>query len=209
VAQRRIEAGHGQVVRLLTGAETGDGVPAVLPVPARMTVAGRVAVGIVLVAASATGLAAIVLLWTEDTPGWWFSALFTVFISLLLVALWLGYGFSIRAARRERVLAGQWSAALPGVSASPGRIARRHLGFSEDGDVTQLELTVSLPDGTMLAAQWYTRQGTPKLMPDRVPEVGAAVRVWRMPVPSPDAPLVVDAVLNAAAAPENGAGRGS
>ena len=181
---------QGHVVHLLE--QWGDGTP-----PADLRTAGamkaltRAVLAVLLVVASIVTVVLVWVLWTNETPGWWFSLLFTLFLVGMAVALWAVCAAAIRTGRERAVARTRWSESLGRVRYTPGTIVARDVSTIEDGTVSAFELTVDA--GDRLTAEWRPRFVKP-LLQTQVPGVGAAVRVWRSPDAPADHPLVVEAL---------------
>lgn len=180
----------GRVVRFVEALDEAAP-PERLPVPHRMPPVARVVVALLLAIGTAGGISGIVLLWTEETPGWWFSALFTVFIGALVIVAWVAFAGSIRVAGDERAAAAAWQATLGGVRSEPGTIAGRGVRLGEEGGVNAFEVTVTptATDGTTVTARWEPGNGIRTLLQPQVPGIGSAVLVWRADA---GGPVVVD-----------------
>jgi len=180
----------GHVVHLLQ--HWGDAAaPETLRIRPRLGSASRAALAVLLFIASAIAVFLIAILWVFETPGWWFSLLFTVMIGGLTCALWFGYIGAIRSGvRRENAIA-RWAELA--VRASDGVIVARDVVTSDDGSVPRFELTVRTELGTVMSGQWVAQHGRYLLQP-QVPGVGSPVRVWRDEQGLDTDPLVIEAL---------------
>ena len=122
----------GHVVHLIERFDAAEHAPESLLLPKRMRTPGRVMFALVGLVATAGAVAALVLLWTDETPGWWFNLIFTVMICGIPVVVWAILIGSIRDARAERAFEETWQehrhrarAASPGSSRSPRRVDAR------------------------------------------------------------------------------------
>ncbi|MFD6054568.1 hypothetical protein [Agromyces sp. NPDC060279] len=172
-------------------ADPGATAPAALRLPRRLGTGGRIAFVVVSLAASAGTATGIVLLWTEQTPGWWFSLLFSVLLGALGLMPWLVLLGSITAARQDVAAQTAWRTARERATASSGRVVARRTQLAEEGTPTSFELDVELADGSRLTAEWQLERATQRLLQSQVPGVGAAARVWRA-AGMPEAPVVVE-----------------
>lgn len=172
-------------------AAPGATAPAALRLPRRLGTGGRIAFVVVSLAASAGTATGIVLLWTEQTPGWWFSLLFSVLLGAMGLVPWFLLAGSIGAAREDREAQAAWSAARGSAAPTAGRVAARRTRLAEEGTPTSFELDVELADGSRLTAEWQLERAAQRLLQSQVPGVGAAVRVWRV-AGMPEAPVVVE-----------------
>lgn len=182
---------EGHVVHLLQ--HWGQAAPpASLRVKRKLGPSARVALVLVLSVAAILCLASIIALWTNPTPGWWFSLLFTVMLGGLCLALWGAYFGAVRSgADRERAAA-RWTETLGAVRARSGVVSARSVGTTEDGSVSQFTLTVRTEDGATVAGVWRPRTKRP-LLQSQVPGVGASARVWSVPAAATTAePLVIE-----------------
>ncbi|GAA4399247.1 hypothetical protein [Tsukamurella soli] len=134
----------------------------------------------VMVAVSAVGtvigLAGLSVLWTQPMPGWWFTAVFTVMIVVVLAGFWAAYLTSIARARRERDSARAWTTRCAGARMAAGRVTARDVALAESGGVSGFTLEVTPDAGPPLTARWHG--GAERLLQTQVPDIGAPVRVW-------------------------------
>ncbi|MGW4523619.1 hypothetical protein [Amycolatopsis sp. NPDC004378] len=181
----------GQVVVLVD--RWPDPVPPVeLPVRRPLRTISRVVVVTLLVLAAAVGVGAIVLLWTEPSPGWWFSLLFTLVFTALVVVLWIAY-FAAVARSAERVRArSRWAEANGRVELLDGTVSARTVSTIEDGGVDSFTLIVDTAKGPMCATWERATSRSPMLFQAQVPEAGARARVWRLQDAGGDAPIVIE-----------------
>lgn len=166
--------------------------PVVLPVRRALRAGSRVILVTLLTLASIAGAEMIFSLWTMSTPGWWFSLLFTIVITALVVALWLGYvGSVVQSAERVRARA-RWADATDRIEQLGGSVAARTVSTIEDGGVDSFTLTIDTPAG-LVSAMWERPTArSPMLLQTQVPGVGASARVWRIRDADADAPVVVE-----------------
>jgi hypothetical protein len=191
----------GSVVRLVTSMP--DSPPAELPIPPRMGPTGRRLAYLGCLLATVLTVGFSILLWVSDTPGWWFSALFTVFFAVLCLTFWGVVEASVTAGDAERDAARVWARALPGVVGQRGVLADRHVALSDEGGVSSFDVAIELDDGGTVTARWLPGREAPTLLQPQVPGARAAARVWRDPQTA-GAPVVVD-LLDPTAAPALGA----
>lgn len=160
-----------------------------------MSTAARVTYALLLVAASVLCCYLVFLLWTSETPGWWFSLLFTVMLVGLTVALWAVYLAAIRTGNERERARSRWLESVEQVQPSTGVIVAREVNTLEDGVVHRFELTVASPSGDRVHGLWQGRlSGVPRVLQSQVPGVGASARVWRSPHATEDDPLVIEAL---------------
>lgn len=179
------------VVHLVEGLDSTESAtaPEVLRLPRRLGTGGRVAFALVNVVAAVSAALGIVLLWREETPGWWFSALFSVLLGALALVLWLAFFGSIAAAREDRAAQEAWAAVREHAVPEPGRVVTRRVGLAEEGTPTSFELDVALASGDVQTAHWRLERASQRMLQTQVPAVGAPARVWRA---SADAPVVIE-----------------
>ena len=182
---------EGHVVHLLQ--HWGEAAPpASLRVKRKLGPAARIALVLVLIIAAICCIAGIVALWTNPTPGWWFSLLFTVMLAGLCLALWGAYFGAMRSGTDRERAAARWTQTLGDVRARSGVVVARSVGTSEDGSVSQFTLTVRTEDGATVEGVWRPRTTRP-LLQSQVPGVGASARVWSIPAAATTAePLVIE-----------------
>lgn len=184
----------GQVVRLLDG--WGEAAPpAELPLRGRMRPATVTTLLALLLVASIGGAAGIVLLWTQQTPGWWFSLLFTVMVAGLLLALWFAYAGSIADGHLRAIARQRWADSAGRIQLGMGVVGHRTVSTLEDGRVDTFTLAVRTADGATVSGEWHrpTARSAGLLQP-QLPGVGAEVRVWRVAGAPADWPLLIEAV---------------
>lgn len=171
----------GHVVHLLDRLDASTPAPEALLFPRRLRAPGRVLFALVSLIATVGAVFAIVLLWTEETPGWWFSLLFTVMVGGIPVALWAILFGSIQEAAVERAMQLAWNEGRHRARAETGSVTERRTGLSDDGSVSSFDLVVTLADGSRLSASWRPLTATSRsLLQTQVPGVGTPVRVWRL-----------------------------
>lgn len=151
--------------------------PAQLRLPRRLGAAAKTVIGVLLVAELGIAVAGIGMLWITQTPGWWFSVLFTVMLGGFTLGVWAAYLISFGTAAQGRRAEAAWAARGP-IAFQDGRVVDRKVGLSDTGRVSGFDLTVELPDGAVLAA-WRPTPEEDGLLQPQVPGVGAPARVWR------------------------------
>lgn len=166
--------------------------PESLRLPARMGVAGRIGFGLLNLVVSIGAAWAIVRLWTDQTPGWWFNLIFTVMLGGVALALWAILIGSIQQAALERELQALWRKIGPTAVAAAGRVSERRWALAEDGSVSSFALVVRLDDGLCLEGLWRPENSGQRLLQTQVPGVGAHARVWRAANAAAAAPLVIE-----------------
>ncbi len=181
----------GHVVRFVPRDDVARA-PEVLPVARPLGRSARVILGALLVLAAVVAAGLISALWTQPTPGAWFSALFTVMISGLVLALVLAYIGALRDGRARAEAAQLWSRARKHV-AEHGRIVAREVSTQEDGQVGSFTLSVAVEGGAELHARWsMPRASSGAILQSQVPVVGQPVRVWRLEPGHGDSAYVID-----------------
>lgn len=171
----------GHVVHLLDRLDGAPAAPESLLLPKRMRTPGRVVFALVSLVASVGAVFAITMLWIEETPGWWFSLLFTVMIGGIPVALWAILIGSIEEARVERAMQLAWLEGRHRARAEPATVAQRRTGLADDGSVSSFDLVVTLGVGQTIAGSWRPPPASSRrLLQTQVPGVGTPVRVWRL-----------------------------
>lgn len=151
--------------------------PADLRIGGAMKPGVRAGLAAALTVESVVTCALVRVLWTAETPGWWFSLLFTVFLVGISVALWAGYASAIRTGNERALAQSQWTEWLGTARATAGTVIAREVATIEDGSVSSMELTVMA--GSQLSGTWRRRTDSARmLLQAQVPGVGAAVRVW-------------------------------
>ena len=166
--------------------------PAELPIRGATGWVARVVLAALLVLASVVAAGSIVPLWTMQTPGVWFSLLFTVFLAGLVVALWGVYaGALTHSAQRVRAHA-RWREAAGRIERLDGAVRARTVSTIEDGGVARFELIVDTPAGPLAAVWDRPTASAPMLLQSQVPGVGARARVWRIRDAGADDPLVIE-----------------
>ncbi|SIO00403.1 hypothetical protein [Agromyces cerinus] len=171
----------GHVVHLIDRIDAAAHAPESLLLPKRMRTAGRVMFALVGLVTTVGAIAALVLLWTDGTPGWWFNLIFTVMICGIPVAVWAMLIGSIQEAGVERAMQETWQEHRRRARAEHGSVADRRIALSDDGSVSSFDLVVTLGPGETLAGSWRPRTSSGRpLLQTQVPGVGTAARVWRI-----------------------------
>ena len=171
----------GHVVHLLGRLDTPETAPDSLQLPKRMRTPGRVMFALAGLVATVGAVAALVLLWTDETPGWWFNLIFTVIIGGIPVAVWAILIGSIQEAGAERAMQEAWQEHRHQARAERGNVADRRIALSDDGSVSSFDLIVTLGNEGTLRGSWRPRTSSDRpLLQTQVPGVGTAVRVWRI-----------------------------
>ncbi|MGH3703530.1 MAG: hypothetical protein ACRDT9_02770 [Agromyces sp.] len=172
----------GHVVHLLERLDASGSVPESLGLPARMGPVGHSLFAVANMVATLGVVAALLLLWSGATPGWWFDALFTILLAAIPVILWALLVGSISGARKERAMQARWATLRGGAHAERGVALSRDIRLSEDGTVSSFDLTVSGSEQAVFRAEWRPRSSTSRgLLQPQVPGLGAPVRIWRTP----------------------------
>lgn len=185
----------GHVIHLLPRLEAASPLvqaPEALAFPPRMRRTGRILFALLNVIASAGAAWAIYLLWTDDTPGWWFNLIFTVMLGGLALALWAVLSGSIQQAKREARLQTIWRGIAPRAVATGGRVSERRWKLAEDGAVASFSLVVQIPGDRPICGHWRPTSSREQLLQTQVPGVGAEARVWRAANSAHQAPLVIE-----------------
>lgn len=181
----------GHVVRFVPPG-SNEPAPNVLPVTRPLGGPARVTLAALLVIATLVAGGAIFLLWSEPTPGAWFSLLFTVMITGLVAALVLAYIAAVRNGRARAEARELWSSA-PKRAAENGRVVAREVSTQEDGQVGSFEVTVLLDSGAELRGRWSLPTASDRaILQSQVPVIGQSVTVWRMVPGSGDGAHVID-----------------
>ncbi|QKV80579.1 hypothetical protein [Amycolatopsis sp. Hca4] len=166
--------------------------PVELPVRGPLRTTSRAVLLVLLVLCAVGGVEASVLLWTEPTPGWWFSLLFTLVFTALVVVLWIAYFAAVaRSAERTRARA-RWAEATDRIELLEGRVCARTVSTIEDGGVDSFTLVVDTEKGRVCAMWERATSRSPMLFQAQVPGVGARARVWRLQDADGDAPIVIE-----------------
>lgn len=181
---------EGHVVHLL---QRWDDVraPESLRIKPRLSPAIRLLLAALLAVASSLAGYFILMLWVLETPGWWFSLLFTVMIGGLTLGLWAGYLGALRSGVRREQASARWQEIAPAVRFVPGVITSRNVITGDDGSVPRFELTVRTESGTVVSGTWRPRAARYLLQP-QVPGVGTSVRVWSVAPQTGVEPLVIE-----------------
>lgn len=138
-----------------------------------------------------TAAFSVLLLWTEETPGWWFNIIFSVILTGLALALWFAFYSSISWARDDREAQAAWAAAHVQATAEAGRVVARRVRLAEEGTPTSFELDIAVDGHAQFTAQWSLERASQRLLQTQVPGPGSPARVWRA-ANMPDAPVVVE-----------------
>lgn len=158
-----------------------------------MSASGRVVFAVLSIGTCALSCYLMVLLWTAETPGWWFSLLFSVMLIGLALALVAVNVAAVRNGNEREVALSRWREELGDVQLFPCTVTARDAKTLEDGSVSSFDLTVSSPTGVEVQGTWRPRPGVIKgLLQTQVPGVGAHARVWRSAHSSADYPLVIE-----------------
>ncbi|KQZ11520.1 hypothetical protein ASD23_05655 [Agromyces sp. Root1464] len=175
------DATAGHVVHLIERFDTPQSAPESLLLPKRMRTLGRAMFALAGVIATVGAAVALVPLWTDETPGWWFNLIFTIMIGGIPVVVWAILVGSIQDAAAERALQETWQEHRDRARAEPGTVADRRIALSDDGSVSSFDLVVTLGRGATLSGSWRPRTSSGRpLLQTQVPGVGTAVRVWRI-----------------------------
>lgn len=182
----------GSVVHLLQ--HWGDKVPPEsLRIKPRIGSAARALLALLLTAASALAVFLIVILWTFETPGWWFSLLFTLTFVGLVFGLWVGFVGALQSGVVREQATIRWAEIVETVRPSSGTVVARDVATREDGSVHRFTLTVMTEHRATLEGVWEP-SSTRSLLQSQVPGVGALVRVWRNEHGPDSDPLVIEAL---------------
>jgi hypothetical protein len=178
----------GHVVHLLQ--RWGDEAPpADLRIGGAMSAGARAAFAVLLVVASLVACGLVVVLWANETPGWWFSLLFSVILVGLAVVLWAVYVAAIRTGTERALASTRWSESQGGLRQVAGTVLSRDVSTLEDGSVSRFELTVS----GGVTGEWRPQRASSRgLLQTQVPGVGAAARVWLVPGAPAGHPVVIE-----------------
>ncbi|MFC6355751.1 hypothetical protein [Luethyella okanaganae] len=189
------EPGTGHVVHLLSTFGFPPTPPETLRFERRMGSIGRVLMALVLTVGTALFAGSLYILWTEETPGWWFDLLFSLMLIGLPVALWVAYFAAIREADEEIRMQEQWAVARAEARLIHGHVMSRDVRVAEDGTVNSFILTLGLADASRLVAKWRPPRESPRyILQTQVPSVGAEAHVWLLGEATPDRPLVAEVV---------------
>jgi len=181
----------GHVVHLLQ--HWGDSLaPVSLRTRPKLSPTSRVILAVLLVMTALVAVYLVVTLWTLETPGWWFSLLFTVIILGLTFGLWFGFVEALRSGARREQASSRWTEIREAVSSSPGVLVSRNVVTSEDGTVPRFDVTVRTADGSLVTAIWNPQSSSRYLLQSQVPGVGSTVRVWRNESGPDLDPLVIE-----------------
>ncbi|MFK4790077.1 hypothetical protein [Microbacterium sp. ZW T5_56] len=190
----------GHVVRFVPPG-SDEPAPSTLPIVRPLRRSARVIIAVLLVAAAVVAAGSIFLLWTEPTPGVWFSLLFTVMITGLVTALVLAYIGAVRDGRARAEARDLWSRA-PKRAVEHARVIAREVSTQEDGQVGSFEVTVLMDGGNEVRGRWSLPTASSRaILQSQVPVIGQRVRVWRLAAGSGDGAHVIDVVDPSAAYP--------
>lgn len=192
-----VDAPAGKVVHLVDALAAAPVAPRTIEF-GRRTSASAAAVLWILIAAAAVGTAVLLFaLWTGESPGWWFTLIFTAMPTLFLVGCVVALLESRRLARLERRLSQQWVAQHDRIRPTDGRVTGRDVQLMEHGSVSSFTITAATDDGQTIRARWFRASpanADETLLQPQVPVIGSAVRVWAAPGSTEDDPLVVEAL---------------
>lgn len=192
-----VDAPAGNVVHLVDALAAAPVAPRTIEF-GRRTSASAAAVLWILIAAATVGTVLLVApLWMGDSPGWWFTLIFTAMPALFLFGCAVGLLESRRLARLERRLSQQWAAQHDRARPIGGQVVARDVQLMEHGSVSSFTITAATDDGQTIRARWYRTSPTnadETLLQPQVPTVGSPVRVWAVPGSSSDDPHVVEAL---------------
>lgn len=170
------------VVHLLERLDPEDSAPPELLLPRHLGGFGRGAFAAINCVVTVAVVVVIFLLWTDETPGWWFNAIFTVMLGGIAVALWaILRGAGVEAADHEAMEAA-WGRSRHRARAERGQVTARSSTLTDRGAVSSFELTVMLDGGSHFSALWRPAKSPDGyLLQPQVPGVGSDVRVWLLP----------------------------
>ena len=165
--------------------------PADLRLGGAMKPGARAALAVALAVESLAACFLVWVLWTNETPGWWFSLLFTVFLAGISVALWAVYASAIRTGSERALAQAVWTESLGSARPTAGTVIARDVSTTDDGSVSSFDLTVLA--GSQLQGTWQRRTASARLLlQTQVPGVGAAVRVWSASGAPAGSPSVIE-----------------
>ncbi|GAB3617703.1 hypothetical protein GCM10027416_22600 [Okibacterium endophyticum] len=137
----------------------------------------------------------VLILWTMDSPGWWFSLLFTVLLVLVVAGFWAVYSDAVRSGRERARAQARWLESSNSVRSVPGVIMARDVATLEDGRVHRFAVTVALSPDVRVSGLWHSRASDSEpILQSQVPGVGAAARFWHVPGSPADWPFVIETV---------------
>lgn len=180
----------GQVVVFVD--RWSDAAPTELPVRRVVTARSHRVRLILMAVVSVLALLGVVNLWSEPTPGWWFSLLFTGLAAAALAALWMGFAGSVRRSGARAQGRTRWAEASGEFEQLEGTVASRRVSTIEDGTVDSFEVWVDTSAGRVGGRWERASAGAPMLPASQLPQPGAPARVWRIRGAEEDAPLVVE-----------------
>jgi hypothetical protein len=190
----------GHVVHLLQH-WGDDAAPVSLRLKPKLSSASRIGLGVLVAVAAALAVCLILILWIFETPGWWFSLIFTLMVGGFALGIGVAYVEALRSGVRREQASARWAEILSEVRGSPGIVVSRDVATREDGAVPRFALTVRTERGDLVTGEWRPQPSANSLLQSQVPGVGAHVRVWRVEG-SPDSdPLVIE-VLDPTVAPD-------
>ena len=180
----------GHVVHLVQ--HWGDAAaPVSLRLRPKLSSTVRIALGVLVTVAAALAVYLILILWILETPGWWFSLIFTVMIGLFAMGITFGYVESLRSGVRREQASARWAEIVGIVRANSGVVTAREVATREDGSVPRFGLTVRTERGAVVTGAWRS-QSARSLLQSQVPGVGAHVRIWRNEHGPDTDPLVIE-----------------
>lgn len=160
--------------------------PEELGTPKRMSPSGKALVGVLLMVASGACAVLLYVLWTEDptNPGLWFQVLFTVFPGFVVLAFWFAYLDSFRTAAEARRAEAAWRTGRGRVTVGSGRVIDRSVSCDDSGTVGSFCVSVGLPDGAVVVAEWHGRSKwhgdvRERILQPQVPGIGSPAKVFR------------------------------
>ncbi|MEZ2388340.1 hypothetical protein AB6813_02110 [bacterium RCC_150] len=176
-----LDESAGHVVHLLERLGKPTSAPQSLQLPRHLGTFGRVMFAFINVLATAGAVFSLRLLWTDETPGWWFNVIFTVMIGGIPVALWAILMGTGEEAKSDRAMQATWDEIRHQARAEHGSVLARDINLAEDGRISSFDLVVMLDAGQTLSGQWRPERASSRLLlQPQVPGIGSDVRVWRV-----------------------------